>query len=98
LHCITSFEQFCINYCNEKLQQVFIELVLKTEQEEYAREGIDWVEIEYFNNAAICDMIGQSKSVSPPLQLTHIYQSAFHLPALYNSVDAPLLEHDQSLG
>lgn len=37
-----SFEQFCINYCNEKLQQLFIQLVLKQEQEEYEREGIAW--------------------------------------------------------
>ncbi|KAI1729246.1 myosin head (motor domain) domain-containing protein [Ditylenchus destructor] len=37
-----SFEQLCINYCNEKLQQLFIELVLKQEQEEYEREGIKW--------------------------------------------------------
>lgn len=33
-----SFEQFIINYCNEKLQQVFIELTLMMEQEEYERE------------------------------------------------------------
>ncbi len=33
------FEQFCINYVNEKLQQVFIELTLKLEQEEYVKEG-----------------------------------------------------------
>lgn len=46
----SSFEQLCINYCNEKLQQLFIELVLKQEQEEYEREGIKWVKIEYFNN------------------------------------------------
>jgi myosin-1 len=35
----------CINYCNEKLQQLFIELVLKQEQEEYMREGIEWVQV-----------------------------------------------------
>ena len=37
-----SFEQLCINYVNEKLQQIFIELTLKAEQEEYVREQIKW--------------------------------------------------------
>lgn len=54
---INSFEQFCINYCNEKLQQLFIELVLKQEQEEYKKEGIAWQNIEYFNNQIICDLV-----------------------------------------
>ncbi|ESP02895.1 hypothetical protein LOTGIDRAFT_212414 [Lottia gigantea] len=52
-----SFEQFIINYCNEKLQQIFIELTLKEEQEEYVKEGIEWIHVEYFNNAVICDLI-----------------------------------------
>jgi myosin-1 len=52
-----SFEQLCINYCNEKLQQLFIELTLKSEQEEYVREGIRWTPVEYFNNAIICSLI-----------------------------------------
>ncbi|XP_015784428.1 myosin-IB [Tetranychus urticae] len=52
-----SFEQFCINYCNEKLQQLFIELTLKSEQEEYEREEIKWEPVEYFNNQIICDLV-----------------------------------------
>eukprot|EP00794_Sanderia_malayensis_P003145 gene3145-3614_t len=52
-----SFEQFIINFCNEKLQQLFIELTLKSEQEEYIKEGIEWIHIDYFNNAIICDLI-----------------------------------------
>ncbi|KAH6930555.1 hypothetical protein HPB50_014721 [Hyalomma asiaticum] len=51
------FEQFVINYCNEKLEQLFIVLTLKQEQEEYVREGIQWEHIDYFNNAIICDLI-----------------------------------------
>ncbi|XP_066440730.1 unconventional myosin-Ig-like [Eleutherodactylus coqui] len=55
-----SFEQFCINYCNEKLQQLFIELILRQEQDEYQREGIEWQHIEYFNNQIIVDLVEQS--------------------------------------
>ncbi|CAG0920374.1 unnamed protein product [Notodromas monacha] len=51
------FEQFCINYVNEKLQQIFIDLTLKAEQEEYHVEGINWTPIEYFNNKIVCELI-----------------------------------------
>ncbi|XP_071970523.1 unconventional myosin-Ie-like [Engystomops pustulosus] len=58
------FEQFCINFVNEKLQQIFIELTLKAEQEEYVQEGIRWSPIEYFNNKIVCDLI--ENKLSPP--------------------------------
>eukprot|EP01104_Vermistella_antarctica_P007042 TRINITY_DN1777_c0_g1_i1.p1 TRINITY_DN1777_c0_g1~~TRINITY_DN1777_c0_g1_i1.p1 ORF type:complete len:946 (+),score=249.72 TRINITY_DN1777_c0_g1_i1:407-3244(+) len=52
-----SFEQLCINYVNEKLQQVFIELTLKAEQEEYAAENITWEPVAYNDNAACVALI-----------------------------------------
>jgi myosin I len=54
---LTSNYPISINYCNEKLQQLFIELVLKQEQQEYQREGIAWTNVEYFNNQVICDLV-----------------------------------------
>ncbi|XP_027849458.2 unconventional myosin IC [Aphis gossypii] len=54
---INGFEQFCINYCNEKLQKLFLDLTLKSEQEEYLSEGIEWTVVEYFDNGIICNMI-----------------------------------------
>ncbi|KAG8942584.1 class II myosin, partial [Tulasnella sp. 408] len=56
-----SFEQLCINYVNEKLQQIFIELTLKAEQEEYVREQIKWTPIKYFNNKIVCDLIEERR-------------------------------------
>ncbi|GME67798.1 unnamed protein product [[Candida] boidinii] len=52
-----SFEQLCINYVNEKLQQIFITLTLKSEQDEYVKEQIQWTPIKYFNNKVVCDLI-----------------------------------------
>ncbi|KAG9485869.1 hypothetical protein GDO78_008773 [Eleutherodactylus coqui] len=54
---IAKGEEFCINYCNEKLQQLFIELTLKSEQDEYESEGIAWEPVQYFNNKIICDLV-----------------------------------------
>ena len=56
-----SFEQLCINYVNEKLQQIFIQLTLKTEQEEYAREQIQWTPINYFDNKIVCELIEERR-------------------------------------
>ncbi|XP_075231362.1 myosin 95E [Lycorma delicatula] len=51
------FEQFIINFCNEKLHHLMTETTLKEEQEEYVRENIDWCPVEFFNNSAVCDLI-----------------------------------------
>ncbi|KAI8889340.1 hypothetical protein K501DRAFT_329147 [Backusella circina FSU 941] len=56
-----NFEQMCINYVNEKLQQIFIELTLKAEQEEYVREQIQWTPIKFFNNKVVCDLIEEKR-------------------------------------
>ncbi|KAI8331545.1 P-loop containing nucleoside triphosphate hydrolase protein [Chlamydoabsidia padenii] len=56
-----SFEQLCINYVNEKLQQIFIELTLKAEQDEYVKEQIEWTPIKFFNNKVVCDLIEEKR-------------------------------------
>ncbi|EEE50904.1 hypothetical protein OsJ_31412 [Oryza sativa Japonica Group] len=52
-----SFEQLCINFANEKLQQHFNKHVFKMEQEEYKTEEINWSYIEFVDNQDILDLI-----------------------------------------
>ena len=52
-----SFEQFCINYANEKLQQQFNQHVFKLEQEESMKEEISWTLIDFYDNQQCIDLI-----------------------------------------
>ncbi|CAB3984354.1 Unconventional myosin-VIIa [Paramuricea clavata] len=54
-----SFEQLCINYANENLQQFFVRHIFKLEQDHYDQEGIKWQHITFVDNQDILDMLGQ---------------------------------------
>ncbi|XP_015221170.1 unconventional myosin-If [Lepisosteus oculatus] len=88
------FEQFCINFVNEKLQQIFIELTLKAEQEEYVQEGIKWTPIEYFNNKIVCDLI--ENKLSPPGIMSVLDDVCATMHAKGEGADATLLQKLQA--
>lgn len=54
-----SLEQLCINYANENLQFYFNKHIFKLEQQEYAKEKIDWTTINYtVSESPLLDLIG----------------------------------------
>lgn len=54
---MNSFEQLCINFTNEKLQQIFNRDTFQKEQQMYKKEGVEFDEIKFIDNQPILDMI-----------------------------------------
>ncbi|XP_078479326.1 unconventional myosin-Vc [Lampetra planeri] len=93
---VNSFEQFCINYANEKLQQQFNLHVFKLEQEEYMREDIPWTLIDFYDNQPVIDLIEAKMGILDLLDEECLFpQGTDHswLRKLHNYLDAnPLFE------
>jgi myosin-1 len=75
---VNGFEQLCINYVNEKLQQLFIQQTLKQEQEEYHKEQIPWQDVSFFNNQQVCDLIEYSSQATTGIKLNSSTRSSIN--------------------
>nr|XP_014346729.1 PREDICTED: unconventional myosin-IXa [Latimeria chalumnae] len=74
-----SFEQFCINFANERLQHYFNQHIFKLEQEEYRAEGISWYNIEYIDNTGCINLISKK-----PTGLLHLLDEECNFPQATN--------------
>ncbi|XVF18987.1 hypothetical protein REPUB_Repub11eG0071900 [Reevesia pubescens] len=70
-----SFEQFCINYANERLQQHFNRHLFKLEQEEYELDGIDWTKVDFEDNQECLDLFEKK-----PLGLLSLLDEESNIP------------------
>ncbi|XP_038854485.1 unconventional myosin-Vc-like [Salvelinus namaycush] len=93
---INSFEQFCINYANEKLQQQFNLHVFKLEQDEYMKEDIPWTLIDFYDNQPVIDLIEAKMGILDLLDEECLFPQGTDqnwLQKLYNYLaDNPLFE------
>ncbi|KAM8894379.1 unconventional myosin-IXAa isoform 3-T4 [Spinachia spinachia] len=74
-----SFEQFCINFANERLQHYFNQHIFKLEQEEYRAEGISWHNIDYIDNTGCINLISKK-----PTALFHLLDEECNFPQATN--------------
>ncbi|XP_036432234.1 unconventional myosin-IXAb isoform X2 [Colossoma macropomum] len=74
-----SFEQFCINFANERLQHYFNQHIFKLEQEEYRAEGISWHMIDYIDNTSCINLISKK-----PTALLHLLDEECNFPQATN--------------
>ncbi|TKY58001.1 Myosin-15 protein [Spatholobus suberectus] len=87
-----SFEQFCINFANEKLQQHFNEHVFKMEQEEYGKEEINWSYIEFVDNQDVLDLIERK-----PIGIIALLDEACMFPkSTHETFSTKLFQHFRS--
>ncbi|KAF9611830.1 hypothetical protein IFM89_035815 [Coptis chinensis] len=74
-----SFEQFCINYANERLQQHFNKHLFKLEQEEYAKDGIDWTKVDFEDNQECLNLFEKESTFPKATDLTFANKLKQHL-------------------
>ncbi|XP_061616853.1 unconventional myosin-IXAa isoform X3 [Phyllopteryx taeniolatus] len=74
-----SFEQFCINFANERLQHYFNQHTFKLEQEEYRAEGINWRTIDYIDNTGCISLTSKK-----PTALFHLLDEECNFPQATN--------------
>uniref|UniRef100_A0A2K5KY11 Myosin X n=1 Tax=Cercocebus atys TaxID=9531 RepID=A0A2K5KY11_CERAT len=80
---VNHFEQFNINYANEKLQEYFNKHIFSLEQLEYSREGLVWEDIDWIDNGECLDLIEKK------LGLLALINEESHFP---QATDSTLLE------
>ncbi|XP_051677726.2 unconventional myosin-IXa isoform X4 [Oryctolagus cuniculus] len=83
-----SFEQFCINFANERLQHYFNQHIFKLEQEEYRMEGISWHNIDYIDNSCCINLISKK-----PTGLLHLLDEESNFPQATNQTLLDKFKH-----
>lgn len=83
------FEQLCINYANEKLQQHFLSAVIKAEEAEYAAEGVSWNHVAFSDNESCLELLDKVSARARLYSCVNVV--LFHCRCWVTCTNAPLL-------